>query len=86
MSWSRTPSSSLRAADMVPRASGAPSSEDSASRAWLGRGAQGVGVAEPGLLGRQRGVLTRLRRDRLDLLEAEAEQVGLPGPLRAPAA
>ncbi len=47
----------------------------------LRRGAEGVGVAQAGLLGREPGVLPRLGRDRLDLLEAEAQQVGLLGPL-----
>ena len=47
----------------------------------LGRGAQRVGEPEPGLLGRQRGVLARLGSDRLDLAEPEAEQVGLLGAL-----
>ena len=47
----------------------------------LGGGAQGVGVAQPRLLGRQGGVLAGLRGDRLDLPEAEAEPVGLLGAL-----
>ena len=47
----------------------------------LGGGAQGVGEPEPGLLGGERGVLAGLRVDRLQLLEAEAEQVGLAGAL-----
>ncbi len=38
-------------------------------------------MTEPGLLGREVGVLARLRVDRLDLAEPEPEQVGLAGPL-----
>jgi hypothetical protein len=44
-------------------------------------GAQGVGVAQPGLVGGQLGVFAGLGVDRLDLAEAEPQQVGLPGPL-----
>ena len=47
----------------------------------LGGGAQGVGVAEPRLLRGQLDVLAGLGGDVLDLAEAEAEQVGLAGPL-----
>ncbi len=47
----------------------------------LGGGAQGVGEAEPGLVGGQGVVLARLRGDCLDLAEPEAQQVGLAGPL-----
>ena len=47
----------------------------------LGRGAQGVGVAEPGLLRRELDVLPGLRGGGLDLADAEPEQVGLPGTL-----
>ncbi len=47
----------------------------------LGRGAEGVGEAEPGLLPRQRVVLARLGSDRLDLGEPEPQLVGLPGPV-----
>ena len=47
----------------------------------LGRGAEGVGEPEPGLLPRQRLVLARLGADRLDLGEPEPQLVGLPGPV-----
>ena len=56
---------------------------DSASRGLLGRGAERVGVAQPRLVGRELGVLAGLGVDRLDLAEAEPQQVGLPGPLAA---
>ena len=47
----------------------------------LGGGAQGVGEAQPGLVGLQGDVLPRLRRHRLDLAQPEAEQVCLLRPL-----
>ena len=66
---------------MVARASGPPCSLDSASRRLLRGGPEGVGEPEPRLLGGERDVLAHLGRDRLDLLETEAQQVCLLGTL-----
>ena len=45
------------------------------------RGPQAVGVTQPLLLDQQRGRLPRLRVGRLELAEAEPQQVGLLGPV-----
>jgi hypothetical protein len=46
----------------------------------MGGGDEGLGVGEPPALRAEGGVLPRLGRDGRHLLDAEAQQVGLPGP------
>ena len=80
-SWSRTPSRAVRAAAVVARASGWSSSLDSASRACSAAVRRVSANPSRDSSARERGVLAGLRVDRLQLLEAEAEQVGLAGAL-----
>ena len=82
-SWSRTPSSSgARGRRSSPGRRAASCSLDSASRACSAAVRRVSAKPEPGLLGRQRGVLARLRVDRLDLARGRTAAGRPPGPAR----
>ena len=81
-SWSRTPSSRRAGGRRGGQGVGLRPARWRAPRGPARRRcAASSAKPEPGLLGRERGVLARLRRDRLDLAEPEPQQVGLAGAL-----